>query len=140
MSVLHRIRNSRAGKSPTDPVAAVAGNPTPDPIAPAAPSSSATTPTSPVPRTRTGAAWVGIGAVVLMFVVLIVFMLQNTRPVEVSFLWMNGSLPLALALLVAGIGVGVLAMVVGTARVTQLRRLVRGGRERHGSYDGRREP
>jgi uncharacterized integral membrane protein len=58
-------------------------------------------------------------------VVLIVFMLQNTGSVEVRFLWMSGSLPLALALLVAGVGVAIVAMVVGTARLTQLRRLFR---------------
>jgi uncharacterized integral membrane protein len=29
--------------------------------------------------------------------VLIIFMLQNTRSVEVTFLWMHGTLPLTLA-------------------------------------------
>lgn len=57
--------------------------------------------------------------------VLIVFMLQNTRSVEVTFLWMHGTLPLALALLITGVGVAILAMVVGGARITQLRRLRR---------------
>jgi uncharacterized integral membrane protein len=81
-----------------------------------------------VPRTRTGATWVGICAAALTFVVLIIFMLQNTRTVEVTFLWMHGTLPLALALLIAGVGVTILAMVVGAARITQLRRL---SRQRH---------
>jgi lipopolysaccharide assembly protein A len=54
-------------------------------------------------------------------VVLIVFMLQNARSVEATFLWMQSSLPLASALLIAGIGVAALAMVIG-ARITQLRR------------------
>jgi uncharacterized integral membrane protein len=66
---------------------------------------------------------VGICAAALAFVALIIFMLQNTRSVEVTFLWMHGTLPLALALLIAGVGVGVTAMIVGTARITQLRRL-----------------
>jgi uncharacterized integral membrane protein len=52
-------------------------------------------------------------------------MLQNTGSVEVTFLWMHGSLPLALALLIAGVGVAIAAMVIGTARITQLRRLSR---------------
>jgi uncharacterized integral membrane protein len=56
-------------------------------------------------------------------VALIIFMLQNTRSVEVTFLWMHGTLPLALALLIASVGVTILAMIVGTARITQLRRL-----------------
>jgi uncharacterized integral membrane protein len=52
-------------------------------------------------------------------------MLQNTRSVEVSFLWMHGALPLAFALLIAGVGAAVLVIVVGAARITQLRRLPR---------------
>jgi putative membrane protein len=79
----------------------------------------------PVPRTRAGAAWIGVCAAALMSIVFIVFMLQNTRRVEVSFLWMHGTLPLALALLIAGIGVAAVAVVIGTARITQLRRLSR---------------
>ena len=84
-----------------------------------------TPPTRRVPRTRTGAAWMGIGAAVLSFVVLIVFMLQNTGSVEVHFLWMDGSVPLALALLIAAVGAAIVAMTVGAARIAQLRRLVR---------------
>jgi putative membrane protein len=110
MPILNRIR-----RAPADPAVTA-----PSQTAPDAPS--ATSP-SQVPRTRTGATWVGLCAAVLTLVVLIVFMLQNTRRVEVSFLWMHGTLPLALALLIAGVGVGILAMVVGAARITQLRRL-----------------
>ncbi|MGN9911734.1 lipopolysaccharide assembly protein LapA domain-containing protein [Phytohabitans sp. LJ34] len=82
-----------------------------------------------VPRTRTSAAWFGICAAALLFVVLIVFMLQNTRSVRVDFLWMDGSLPLALALLMAAVGAALLTMVVGAARITQLRRRL--SRQRH---------
>ncbi|MEN3610525.1 lipopolysaccharide assembly protein LapA domain-containing protein [Plantactinospora sp. ZYX-F-223] len=95
----------------------------------ASPKPSAARSTTRVPHTRTGAAWFGICAAALICVVLIVFMLQNTRSVEVTFLWMQGTLPLALALLIAGVGVAILTMVVGAARITQLRRLSR--RQRH---------
>ena len=78
-----------------------------------------------VTHTRTSAAWFGVCAAALLFVVLIVFMLQNTRDVQVSFLWMDGSLPLALALLIAAVGAAILTMTVGAARITQLRRLAR---------------
>jgi uncharacterized integral membrane protein len=81
-----------------------------------------------VPRTRWSAAWVGICAAALVSVALIVFMLQNTRSVEVTFLWLHGTLPLALALLIAAVGSAILTMVFGTARITQLHRLV--GRRR----------
>jgi lipopolysaccharide assembly protein A len=78
-----------------------------------------------VPRTRWGAAWVGVCAAALAAVALIVFMLQNTRSVQVTFLWMHGSLPLALGLLIAAVGAVLVAMVIGVARITQLRRLAR---------------
>lgn len=81
--------------------------------------------TNPIPHTRTGAAWFGVCAAALLFLVLIVFLVQNTRSVEVTFLWMHGNLPLALALLTAAVGAAFVAVVVGTARITQLRRLYR---------------
>ncbi|NOV95878.1 LapA family protein [Isoptericola halotolerans] len=80
------------------------------------------------PRTRAGATWVGICLAALLLVALIVFMFQNTQPVLVSFLGTQATVPLALALLVAGVGVGVIALVVGTVRIGQLRRrLAHGG-------------
>jgi uncharacterized integral membrane protein len=82
-----------------------------------------------VPRTRWSAAWAGICAAVLALLALIVFMLQNTRSVEVTFLWMHGTLPLALALLIAAVGAAILTMVFGAGRITQLRRLARRRRE-----------
>ncbi|BDO42283.1 hypothetical protein CELD12_17730 [Cellulomonas sp. NTE-D12] len=72
-------------------------------------------------RSRMGAAWVGLVVGALVLVALIVFMLQNTAPVEVVFLGMRGTAPLALTLLIAGIGVGIVALVVGSIRIGQLR-------------------
>ena len=74
------------------------------------------------PRSRAGAAWVGICVAALVLIALIVFMLQNTAPVRVTFLSMQGSVPLAIALLIAGVGVGIVALVIGTVRIGQLRR------------------
>jgi uncharacterized integral membrane protein len=97
------------------------------PVDPAttAPPRAAAGPTSPVPPTLASAAWISLCTAAVTFVGLIIFMLQNTRSVEVTFLWMHGTLPLALALLIAGVGVAILTMVVGATRITQLRRLSR---------------
>ena len=105
-----------------------AQNPPTDQSVPPQPTGS--TPPSPAIRvtqthTRTGAVWFGICAAALLLVVLIVFMLQNTRSVEVSFLGMHGHLPLALGLLIAAVGAAIVTMVVGVARITQLRRVSR---------------
>ena len=92
-------------------------------------------PRAPVRRTRTGAAWVGIVVGAAVLVLLIVFMLQNTVPVEVAFLGLTGTAPLALALLIAGVGFAVVTLIVGSLRIGQLRRRIgRGDRgESHGS-------
>ena len=82
-------------------------------------------PSGRAPRTRTGTAWLALWTAVAALVVLIVFMLQNTSSVEVTFLWMHGTVPLALALLIAGVGVAILTMAVGAARIGQLRNLAR---------------
>ena len=107
---------NRTSKTPTDHVSV---------SPPPAPGGRPAAKTARVPRTRTGAAWFGICTAALSFVALIVFMLQNTRSVEVTFLWMHGTLPLALALLIAGVGVAIVTMVIGAARMAQLRRLFR---------------
>jgi len=82
----------------------------------------------------------GICAAALVSVALIVFMLQNTRSVEVSFLWLHGTLPLALALLIAAVGSAILTMVAGTARISQLRRLARRRRDQQPRLDSRSPP
>jgi uncharacterized integral membrane protein len=74
-----------------------------------------------VRRTRAGATWVGLVVAAVVLVLLVVFMLQNTEPVEVTFFGLRGSAPLALTLLIAGLGVGLIALVVGSVRITQLR-------------------
>ncbi|GAA0711571.1 DUF1049 domain-containing protein [Dactylosporangium roseum] len=77
------------------------------------------------PRTRTGTTWFGICVAALLLVVLIVFILQNTGSVEVTFLGMHGNLPLAMALLVAAVGAAIVTMAIGAARIAQIRRLSR---------------
>jgi uncharacterized integral membrane protein len=88
------------------------------------------TPTDRAPRlTRVSAAWVATAAAVLLLVMLIVFILQNSTRVEVHYLGLAGSLPLGMALLIAAVGGGVLVAIAGVARVTQLRMNAR--RTRH---------
>ncbi|HEX2418659.1 MAG TPA: lipopolysaccharide assembly protein LapA domain-containing protein [Micromonosporaceae bacterium] len=116
MSVLQPDRGEPAASDRDSPIS----EPTDAPLAPRQ---------RTVPRTRWSAAWVGICAAALISVALIVFMLQNTRSVEVSFFWLHGTLPLALALLIAAVGSAILTMVAGTARIGQLRRLARRRRD-----------
>ena len=115
MSALHRNRTEPAVTEPAVTEPAV----TEPPDAPAAVSS------RPPARTRTSAAWLGACLAAAVFAVLIIFMLQNTGSVEVTFLWLHGDLPLAIALFIAAVGASLLTMAVGAARITQLRRRLR---------------
>lgn len=78
-----------------------------------------------MPRTRTGSAWVALIAAALITILLIIFVVQNTRSTEISFLWMTATTPLAVALLIAAVGSALITLILGTARIAQLRRLVR---------------
>ena len=77
---------------------------------------------SGAPRlTRAGDAWVATGVALLLLILLIVFILQNSSKVDVQFLGMSGTIPLGMALLVAAVSGGVVVAIAGVARVTQLR-------------------
>ena len=75
--------------------------------------------------TRTGRIWVGVCAAALITVALIIFMVQNTHTVQVTFLGLTGSTSLALMLLIAAVGGILLTLILGSARILQLRHEVR---------------
>jgi uncharacterized integral membrane protein len=127
MSILHRTVRETNGQ----PQSADAGTSAPtEQLTPPQQPQPATVSPGRVPRTRTGAAWVALIAAALLAVLLIVFLVQNTHSTEISFLWMTTSTPLAVALLIAAVGSVLLTLIVGTARISQLRRLVRKNRTR----------
>jgi uncharacterized integral membrane protein len=79
----------------------------------------------PAPRTKTGIAFGSLIAGAIVLIVLLVFILENTQSVKISFFGASGDLPLGVALLLAAIGGGLLVGIVGAARIIQLRRHVR---------------
>ena len=79
-------------------------------------------------RTRISAAWIGVIAGAVVLALLLVFILQNTRSVKISFFTANGTLPLGVALLLATIGGLLLAGVVASLRIWQLRHRLTGQR------------
>lgn len=97
-----------------------------DPTMPADPTplDSAATPAAPaaMPLTKAGALWSALIAGFLVLIVLLVFITQNTGPVELAFFTWTCSLPTGVAILLAAIGGGLLTALVGTARIFQLRR------------------
>jgi putative membrane protein len=120
MPILHRTRRNA-------PIIPPAHTATADPVASGAVPGEARPESAPraVSATRTSTVWASVWAVAIILIVVIVFILQNTRSVQVSFLGMHGALPLAVGLLIAMVTGAVITLVLGTARITQLRRLAR---------------
>jgi uncharacterized integral membrane protein len=75
-----------------------------------------------VPRpTRIGAAWTAVAMAVLLGVALIAFIVQNTQNVQIKFFGVSGHIPLVVALLAAAIVGALIVLVVGIARIIQIR-------------------
>lgn len=107
-------------------------HPTDAPSLPATPSPSppATEPPAPqrhrVGRTRLGSVWVSLIGMALAFTALLIFVLQNPARTDLHFLWLDGRVPLGVAMLFAAIAGILLIAIPGTGRILQLRRRSRG--------------
>jgi uncharacterized integral membrane protein len=75
-----------------------------------------------VAPTRTGMVWVSVCVSVLLAILLIIFLAQNTRTVAVHFLGLSGSTSLALMMLIAAVAGALITVIAGSARIIQLRR------------------
>ena len=85
-------------------------------------------------RTRIGGVWLASGSFAVVLLLLLIFILENGRRVDVAFFGAHGHLPLGVALLLAAV-LGVLMVVIpGSARIIQLRMTAR----RHRSADASR--
>ena len=104
------------GEGPTQPV--------PGPDTPGTPSPG-TPGTAPVRRSRSGGLWVGLILSALVLLFLLVFILQNGAPVQISFFAFQGTLPVGVALLLAAILGILLVAIPGSVRILQLRRAAR---------------
>ena len=84
--------------------------------------------------TRLSGLWFAVVffAVVLLF--LLIFILQNGRAVDVSYLGMHGHLPLGVAMLLSAVCGVLLTILAGAARIGQLHAVAR----RHRRADARR--
>jgi uncharacterized integral membrane protein len=89
------------------------------------PTSTVDRPTLTVDRTRTGGLWVSVIGAAVVLLLLLIFILQNTRQVEVSFFGAHPNLPLGVALLLAAVLGALIVALIGTARIVQLRLLAR---------------
>jgi lipopolysaccharide assembly protein A len=100
------------------------GSGPPAPVAPAPMTNTART------RTRLKGMHTGLIAGTMGLVMVMIFIIQNAHAVNVGFLGAHLRLSLAVALLLAAIAGALLMAAAGTARITQLRRIMRRQRRR----------
>ena len=95
------------------------------PALPESPAPIETPAQSIVPRTRTGVAWWALGFSMLLLILVLIFVLQNLSPASTSFFSVRWTIPLGLDLLLSALLGGVIAFLLGAARMLQLRRVAR---------------
>jgi uncharacterized integral membrane protein len=91
-------------------------------------------------RTRISGAWVAVASFAVVLLLLLIFILQNSRTVEVSYLGAHGHLPLGVAVLLAAVGGVLLTALVGAARIIQLRAAARRHRQAGARQPARQPP
>lgn len=85
----------------------------------------AATPAAQPKLTRAGALWSALTVGFLILIVLLIFITQNTTSAQFAFLGWRWTLPLGVAILLAAVCGGLITVLVGTARIYQLRRAAR---------------
>ena len=79
----------------------------------------------PLRSSRTSGAWIAVVLSIVLIILLVVFIVQNTEAVPIEFLWIDGNASLSVALLIAtALGMAIAALV-GSLRIIQLRRRVK---------------
>jgi lipopolysaccharide assembly protein A len=81
-------------------------------------------------RTRISGARTGLIAGIVVLIMVLIFIIQNAHAVDISFLGAHLRLSLAVALFFAAIAGALLMAAAGTARITQLRRIIRRDRRK----------
>ncbi|HKN93714.1 MAG TPA: lipopolysaccharide assembly protein LapA domain-containing protein [Thermoleophilaceae bacterium] len=71
--------------------------------------------------TRTSGAWTGAIAGTVVALLLLIFILENTQSVKVSFLGAHGHISLGVALLLSAVAGALIVGLIGAARMAQLR-------------------
>ena len=128
---------TQTSTTPTTPPAETpAAQPAPD----ATPQAPPQPPAPPAPaqhtlkRTRISGLWVAVGCFAVILLLLLIFILQNSQKVDISYMGAHGHLPLGVALLFAAVCGVILVVLAGTARISQLRTTAR----RHRRVDAKR--
>jgi lipopolysaccharide assembly protein A len=81
-------------------------------------------------HTRISGMWTSLIAGFVALIIVMIFIIQNAHAVNISFLGAHLRLSLAVALFLAAIAGALIVAAVGTARITQLRHIMRHDRRK----------
>lgn len=85
-----------------------------------------------VKRSRVSALWFGLIVAAILAILVLVFIVQNSDPVNIAFLGMEGNLSVGVAILLAAVLGILIAAIPGSIRIAQLHRaLTRNEKRRH---------
>ena len=73
------------------------------------------------PRTRTGTAWGLAMAGTVGMLLMLTFIFQNSQETDLKFLWMEGSVPVGAAMLLASVIGAAIVACLGAGRLLQHR-------------------
>ncbi|MDX6296657.1 MAG: hypothetical protein QOI51_514 [Nocardioidaceae bacterium] len=113
---------SEAAREPRKPVSEADRAPAPADHSPAA---STAGDEDLLARTKVSQMWIGIIVFAIILILLLIFVLENTKKVPVTYFGFTGSLPLAVAMLLSAVAGILLTAIAGTLRILQLRKRVR---------------
>ena len=72
-------------------------------------------------HSRVGTTWVSLAAFVLLLLLLAIFIIQNSANVDIKYFGAKGHLSFGVAMLLAVIAGSLLTLLIGSARIVQLR-------------------
>ena len=85
-------------------------------------------------RTRISGLWVAVAFFAVVLLLLLIFILENGKAVDIAYFGAHGHLPLGVALLLAAVCGVLLTILAGAARMAQLHSVAR----RHRRADAKR--
>jgi uncharacterized integral membrane protein len=77
-----------------------------------------------IESTRASRAWTRILPALLLLAIILVFVFQNLDNTKITFLMFSGTVPAALALIIASALGGLLVLTIGSIRIIQLRKVI----------------
>ena len=107
------VQGGPAGPDPTGPLTAAA--------APPAQGGPVTAGPTVRRHSRIGAAWVALIVAAIVLIFLLIFVLQNSDPVQVRYFGFQGTMALGVAMMFAAAAGALTAGLLGTVRILQLR-------------------